>query len=104
MVENLPLDKSMLELNGKGKEHNDAVTEDVRQCGNIPYAFKTMAQLRMDMRFPINVNKKRAIITCPVCLKQYMKCNKWNHEKTKYHQIYAKLNNNLRDLLVLETK
>jgi len=57
-------------------------------------------ELRHNMSYPIKNSNPTALRTCPICLKTYMKCNKWNHNRTQYHKIYADLNNKLRDLLL----
>jgi len=65
---------------------------------------RTPEQLRFDMKFPVMVPRVRSnyIVNCPICLRQYTHRNKWNHEQTKIHKIYAKLNDKLRDLLMIE--
>jgi hypothetical protein len=73
----------------------------------------TNDELLFDMKYPLYVDKKdpmpkfknnkAKMVMCSVCLKSYRLSNRYNHEKTKYHKIYAGLNEKLRNLLLIQT-
>jgi hypothetical protein len=46
-------------------------------------------------------NPKQKYNVCKICFKQYLRNNKSNHEKTKYHKIHHEVNRKLHELLFL---
>jgi hypothetical protein len=42
----------------------------------------------------------KQIVTCDVCGREYTKWNKTHHTRTKVHQLYAKVNQRMTELLL----
>jgi hypothetical protein len=72
---------------------------------------KPDAEIQFDVKFPPTLRKnvvsfetnkkKNEYKTCKICLKQYQKWNKTQHERTQYHQLYKKLDEKLKEILHL---
>lgn len=72
---------------------------------------KSEEEINVDMKYPIyvdidykNIEEKCKFVsvkrTCQICGKEYTQSNKFNHERTQHHILYAKFNDKLRKLLL----